>query len=87
MKLKFLLLSIFVFSIQNLIAKACGCGSFESGTYDYTVLFGQGCCTGIPYGTGYLTLWIYDEEGVWEVSSVEEIKPIDAQKGCCSTSV
>lgn len=65
-------------------AESCSCGSFESGTYDYTIKDGSGdCCSGSSGGQAYFTTWSPGSGRSWVVKDIKKIEFSDAIKSCC----
>lgn len=83
MKKIFLVLFMFI-TVSTAFADACSCGSFEEGTYDYTIKDGSGdCCSGTSGGSAYYTNWIPGPGRTWVVTKITEISFSDAIKACC----
>ena len=84
MKKNHVLIILLVIFANNAWGKVCGCGSYEKGTYSYSVGDKQGCCTGTASGAATFTTWDRDNDGVWTVADTDYIDASKAQKSCCS---
>ena len=83
MKKKTSLIFILSLLITHIWGKNCGGGSFETGTYSYSVEDGKSCCLGAPSGPASYSTWEMDKAGVWELRSLDFIDPGKAQKNSC----
>lgn len=80
-----LIIALFcLISIGNITmgATVCHCGTFGSGTYEYTVT-GENCCKDQALSDGIHRVYEMTDNGVWVQTGERKVPGSDAQLKCC----
>lgn len=87
MKRNVLLVGLLFLSYTTMNARACSCGNFSSGTYDYTTADtpGRDCCNDTVSPKATYTTWVWSG-GAYEVDEITDITGASAQVKCCPST-